>query len=123
MEAYLITVGRPFNPGAGKILQFIVNLIGMQQRSFAQPLGHAECRVTRKGANLEHTLGAGQLHQHLEQSALQMPRCHARVDELQVCLAVERLQVVTFLIHVLQDVCLYSLVVGHNANNASMASL
>ena len=122
VEAHLVAIGRALYPGAGEVFQLIVNLVRMEQGSLLQSFGHAESRVAGKGANFEHTTGTGQLYQHLEQSALQVSRGHTGIDEFHMSLTIERLQVVALLIHVLQDICLYCLGMGHNANIASIAS-
>jgi hypothetical protein len=78
---------------AQEVFQFILYLDAVNYGVvIEQSLGKALRRVARVSAEFKHPLGAYHAHEHLQQSALQMPRAHARVEQLYVSVSVKLMQ-------------------------------
>ena len=76
----------------------------MDRSSFGESLGHAESGVSGKSAYLKDKLRPYHGHQHLEQTALNMARCHTRVEQPEVGLTVQFLEESAFRCYVRRDI-------------------
>jgi hypothetical protein len=78
---------------AQEVFQFILYLYAVNVGIIVeQSLGKALSRIARVCAEFEHPLGAYHAHEHLQHSALQMTRAHARVEQLYVGVAIKLMQ-------------------------------
>ena len=75
---------------AKEVLQFVLYLNGVELGIVVeQTFGKALRRVAGECAQFKYATRLSHAHEHLQQAALQMPRTHARVEQLDVRVAVE----------------------------------
>ena len=103
-EINLVGNIRTFNPGTGEILHLVVDFEGVELAALLQSLGKADGAVATEGAHLKNILGADHLHQHLEQSALDVPARHTSVDGMDVGGTIETVEIIALRLDVLADI-------------------
>ena len=78
VQADFAAVGRAVEIRSDELFQLVVHLDGVQFGPFLQPRGHRERRVTREGPDFERPPGPQHPYEHLQQTALNVPRDHSR---------------------------------------------
>ena len=106
VERDLAAVGAAGEVRTDELLLLVVHLHGVQFGALLQPCGHRECRVTREGSDFERPPGPQHPHEHLQQTALNVPRDHSRGHGTQVGFAVEFVQQCLFGFREIVDVSL-----------------
>lgn len=109
-----VGIGRLFNPRTREFLLFVVDFEGPQVSAAVQSFCHAEGGVAAEGTHLKDILGTCHLHQHLQQPSLQMPACHASVEQMHIGGTIEAVEIVVFRIDVVEHILFEQLTgVGH----------
>ncbi len=78
------------------LFHLIVNLYGVQLSVRLQPLRKAESRIARIGTQFQNAPWAYHSRDHGQQTPLEMPGAHARIEMAQMGAAVEPAQMVGF---------------------------
>ena len=99
-----VAISRIFEPFSRKILHFIVDFVGPEVSTVGQSLGHAKCRIAAERADFEHTLRSNHLHEHFQQSTLQMPTDHVAMQRVKVRGTPEFVQIFGFWLGVAENV-------------------
>ena len=79
-EVDLVCYSRTFYPWTGEILHLVVDLKGVESSAFLQAFCHRDGTVTAERSYFEDGLWTDHLHQHLQESPLQVPTGHPSVD-------------------------------------------
>ena len=113
-------------PRTHKVFHLVKDLERMKFGSGLESLGHAQRAVTAERAQLHYHVRCNHLHQHLQQTALQMAACHLSVSQPQLGIAPKGVKVFALCVNVVQYVLVQFLChssVSDFVRIASMASL
>ena len=101
-----VGIGRSLQPRACEVLLLVVYLYGVEMPVGRQTLRYAQGRVAAIGPYLQHLLRLHHLREHLQYASLQMPRCHARIEQFQVRVPIQLVQIVALRVYVRQYILL-----------------
>ena len=103
-KLYLVGDIGTLNPRSCEVFLFVVYLESIEFCALFKSFSHADGTVSTKGSHLQDILWSHHLHQHFQQSSLQVSACHASVQQLYVRCPVEPVEIVALRINVLQHV-------------------